>query len=81
MNKPQLPIEAIRTALLRKAEMLNTRVRIRLAEVAGHLQQDEHLAALGALEGVETDIARMRVMMLLIHDYFASDAPEKGYTQ
>jgi hypothetical protein len=81
MNNPQLPIKAIRTVLFRKAETLNERVYLRLAQVAAHLQQGEHRAAIGALEGVDADIAQIRALMLLMRDCFASDAPEKGYTQ
>jgi len=50
----------------------------RFADTADHLSRHEERAVIGALEGAEADIARMRSLMLLLRDCFAFPAHEGG---
>ena len=71
MHEPQTTTEAIRTELFRKAETLNQQLLTRFSDVADHVSRHEDRAVIGALEGTEADIARMRSLMLLLRDCFA----------
>ncbi len=73
MSDLPAPTDAIRTLLFRKAETLNQRLLSRLADVADHLSKREHRAAIGALAGLEADIATIQTYMLLVRDHFESD--------
>jgi hypothetical protein len=73
MSDLPTPTDAIRTLLFRKAETLNQRLLERLADVANHISSHEHRAAIGALAGLEADIATVRTLMMLMRDYFESD--------
>ena len=60
----------IRQMLFRNAEKLNNRLFERFADLANHLHNSEACAAIGALEGTETDIECIRTLMVLIRDWF-----------
>jgi hypothetical protein len=70
MNEPEPPITAIRGELFRRAETINNQLLARFADVADHLNHCEDRSVIGALEGSEADIAKMRSLMLLARDCF-----------
>jgi hypothetical protein len=76
MNEPQTPVTAIREVLFRNADTLNHQLLGRFGDVADHLSRHEDRAVIGALEGAEADIAKMRSLMLLLRDCFV--LPEEG---
>jgi hypothetical protein len=78
MHEPPTTTEAIRKELFRKAEAINQQLFKRFADTADHLSRHEERAVIGALEGAEADIARMRSLMLLLRDCFAFPAHEGG---
>ncbi len=78
MSDLPAPTDAIRTLLFRKAETLNQRLLERLADVRDHLSKHNHRAAIGALAGLETDIATICTLLLLIRDHLESDASQGG---
>ena len=71
MNKPQTTVAAIREVLFRNADTVNHQLLKRFGEVADHLSRHEDRAVIGALEGAEADIAKMRSLMLILRDCFA----------
>ncbi len=71
MNEPQTPIVAIREVLFRNADTLNHQLLGRFGDVTDHLSRHEDRAVIGALDGAEADIAKMRSLMLLLRDCFA----------
>ncbi len=72
MNEPPTPEAAIREVLFRNADAVNHQLLKRLGDVADHLSRHETLAVLGTLDGAETDIAKIRSLMLILRDCFAS---------
>jgi hypothetical protein len=78
MSDIPTPTDAIRTLLFRKAETLNQRLLERLADVADHLSKRKHRAAIGALAGLEADIATICSFMVLVQDTFEPDFSEGG---
>jgi len=78
MSDLPTPTDAIRTLLFRKAETLNQRLLERLANVRDHLSKRNHRAVIGALAGLEADLANVRAFMTLIRDYFESDDSQGG---
>ena len=71
MIEPQKQMAAIRKILFRNADILNNQLLKRFGDVADHLSRHEDRAVIGALEGAEADIAKMRSLMLLLRDCFA----------
>jgi len=55
-----------------KAKLSHERLTRQLADVGESLGKGEHLAAIGALEGLEADVNRIRGLMLLLRDCFES---------
>ena len=78
MNKPQTTVAAIREVLFRNADTVNHQLLRRFGEVADHLSRQENRAVIGALEGAEADIAKMRSLMLLLRDCFVVPREEGG---
>ena len=78
MNKPQTTVAAIREVLFRNALTLNHQLLERFGTVADHLRRHEDRAVIGALEGAEADIAKMRSLMLLLRDCFVVPREEGG---
>ncbi len=78
MNEPQTSVAAIREVLFRNADTLNHQLLGRFGEVADHLTRHEDRAVIGALEGAEADIAKMRSLMLLLRDCFIVRREEGG---
>jgi hypothetical protein len=78
MNKPQTTVTAIREVLFRNADTVNHQLLRRFGEVADHLSRQEDRAVIGALEGAEADIAKMRSLMLLLRDCFVVPREEGG---
>lgn len=64
--------------MFRSARTNNQRLLVRLEEVDAHLSSGSQLAVIGALEGVEADIARIRNLMLVLRDCFAPPYLEGG---
>ena len=60
------PDAAIRERILHRAKVLTTALVNRLTAVVSDLSKGEHRAALGALAGVEQDIAAVRSILLLL---------------
>lgn len=71
MNEPQTTVAAIREVVFRNADTLNHQLFRRFGDVSDHLTRCEDLAVIGALEGAEADIAKLRNLMLLLRDCFA----------
>ena len=78
MNEPQTTTAAIRKELFRKAEVINQQLITRISDVIDHLSSQEDRAVIGALEGTEADIAKIRSLMLLLRDCFALPREEGG---
>ena len=78
MHEPRTTTEAIREEFFRRAEVINKQLVNKLYDVEGHLSRHEDRAVIGALEGTEADIARMRSLMLLLRDCFALPREEGG---
>jgi hypothetical protein len=64
--------------LFRNALTLNHQLLKRFGDVADHLSRHEDRAVIGALEGAEADIAKMRSLMLLLRDCFVVPREEGG---
>lgn len=77
MSNPQSPNDAIRALLFRKAETLNQQLLKRLGDAAKHLSTSNELGAIGALAGMESDVASMRGLMVLVRDYFQTQPSEE----
>ncbi len=60
------PNEAIRLRLLGRARALNRAILSRFAIAADDLESELHLQALGALDGVETEIANLKTLLRLV---------------
>ena len=71
MMGPQKQVAAIREILFRNADIVNDQLLRRFGDVTEHLSCHEDRAVIGALEGAEADIAKMRSLMLLLRDCFA----------
>jgi hypothetical protein len=71
MDESQTTVAAIREVLFRNADTLNHQLLGRFGVVADHLTRHEDRAVIGALEGAEADIAKMRSLMLILRDCFA----------
>jgi hypothetical protein len=56
----------VRRLILARAAEINGKLLARLATVADDLDQGSHLAALGALDGIEREIEQMRSFLLLL---------------
>jgi hypothetical protein len=69
---------AIREILFRNADIVNDQLLKRFADVTDHLTRQEDRAVIGALEGAEADIAKMRSLMLLLRDCFVVKREEGG---
>ena len=79
MIEPQTPVAAIREVLFRNADTVNHQLLGRFGDVvADHLSHHEDRAVIGALEGAEADIAKMRSLMLLLRDCFVVPREEGG---
>jgi hypothetical protein len=78
MNEPEKAVVAIREVIFRNADTLNQLLIRRFGDVADHLSRQEDRAVIGALEGAEADIGKMRNLMLLLRDYFAPPREERG---
>lgn len=76
MNEPQKTSVAIREVIFRNAETLNHLLLRRFGDVADHLSRQEDRAVIGALEGAEVDIGKLRNLMLILRDYFAPPREE-----
>jgi hypothetical protein len=57
---------------------MNHQLLKRFDDVADHLSRHEDRAVIGALEGSEADIAKMRSFMLLLRDCFVVPRKEGG---
>lgn len=77
MNESQTTVVAIREVLFRNANTVNDQLVERFGIAAEHLDRQEDRAVIGALEGAEADIAKMRSLMLLARDCFVLP-PAKG---
>ncbi len=60
------PNQAIRLGLLGRARALNTEIQSRFAIAAEDLEEERHLGALGALDGVETEVANLKTLLRLL---------------
>jgi hypothetical protein len=70
MTKPNIPSpdpdEAIRERILSRAKTVNAEILDRLRIAADDLEAGEHRAALGALDGIETQLTTIRSVLLLL---------------
>lgn len=60
------PNEAIRLRLLGRAQALNGTIFSRFSTATEDLADGKHLRALGALDGVETEIANLKTLLRLL---------------
>ncbi len=63
--RPELK-DALRTYLLARARAINGKLLERLAVVTDDLDAGHHLAALGALDGIEGEFNTLRSFLLLM---------------
>jgi hypothetical protein len=73
MSNPQSPKQAIRALLFRNAETANQHMLKRLGDVARHLSKTNDRAVIGALDGMESEVERVRTMMVLARDHFPAE--------
>lgn len=70
LSNPQTPPRdlnaAVKRLILARAAEINGNLLARLATVADDPDQGSHLAALGALDGIERKIEQMRSFLLLL---------------
>ena len=79
MSDPQSQTtEAIRTLLFRKADTVNKELHKRLWDTARHLSNNNELAVLGALAGMEAEVEALRTLMVLARDHFKSQERQGG---
>ena len=78
MDERQTTVAAIREVIFQNAASLNQRLLERFGTVAEHLDRNEDRAVIGALDGAEADIAKMRSLMLISRDCFAVRREEGG---
>jgi hypothetical protein len=62
------PNELIRVRLLGRAKSLSRSILSRFATAAGDLEDEMPIRALGALDGVETEIANLKTLLRLIDE-------------
>jgi hypothetical protein len=62
----QPPDDDLHRRILERAQAINVRLVTALTTVADDLAQGHHLAALGALDGLERQINTMRSFLLLL---------------
>jgi len=60
------PDEAIRERILSRAKSVNAEILDRLRIAADDLEAGEHRAALGALDGIESQLTTIRSVLLLL---------------
>ena len=60
------PNQAIRLRLLGRARALNAEIRSRFTIAAEDIDEERHLSALGAIDGVETEIANLKTLLRLL---------------
>lgn len=65
------PIEAVRALLFERAAILIAELQTRLAQAADHITNKEHRAVIGALDGLDTHIQTIRILMQLMNEYFS----------
>lgn len=78
MDERQTTVAAIREVIFQNAASLNQRLLERFGTVADHMSRQEERAVIGALDGAEADIAKMRNLMLILRDCFAVRRDEGG---
>jgi hypothetical protein len=65
-TRPHDPDEAIRERIISRAKAINEEILARLSTAADDLEAGQHRAALGALDGVESQLTIMRSVLLLL---------------
>jgi hypothetical protein len=63
---PHDPDEVIRQRILDRAKSINAEILERLATAQDDLSAGQHRAALGALDGIEAQLAIIRSVLLLL---------------
>ena len=58
--------QALRELILRRAREINGKILTSLAIVSDDLDDNNYLGAIGGLDGLENEIARMRHFLLLL---------------
>jgi hypothetical protein len=64
--RPTQPDDALRRLVFARASAINGKLLARLSTVSDDLDAGDHLAALGALDGLEHDIVCIRSFLLLL---------------
>ena len=70
----------IRTLLFEKVQAEIQKLQTRLSQAASHATNSQHSAVIGALEGADADLQRIRNLMLLARDCFPPEKQEGGIT-
>jgi hypothetical protein len=78
MSELPIPILAIRKLLFRKAETIHYHLLVQLMDAGTYISRGSECAVIGALEGFEDEVQRMRDLMLILHDHFDFETPEGG---
>lgn len=65
-SQPPELAATLRRLVLARASAINGKLLARLSTVSDDLDAGDHLAALGALDGLEHDINRIRSFLLLL---------------
>jgi len=61
--------DAIRATLLRNTIATIDAIRRRLNDASAHLERDDAEGVLGALDGIERDLARVRCLVSVAQDF------------
>ena len=77
MRNPEPHTKAIRTLLFRKAEIANQGLLRRLGDTARHLSNNNELAVLGTLQGLESEVESIRTLMVLARDHFKTQTSKE----
>ncbi len=80
MSELPIPILAVRTVLFRKAEIIHCHLLAQLMDVGTSISRGSECAVLGALEGMEDEVDRMRQLMFVLLDCFDPSIPKGGGT-
>jgi hypothetical protein len=67
---PANPVDEVRLLLFNQAAGITKRLNQRLADVAEDIAVSNALGAIGAIEGAEREIEKLRSLMILVRDNF-----------
>lgn len=69
-SNPANPVDEVRLLLFNQAAGITMRLNQRLADAAEDISVSNALGAIGAIEGAEKEIEKLRILMILVRDNF-----------